>query len=187
MDRRQQKTRAAIFDAFGRLLQKKHYGNITVQEIIDMANIGRTTFYAHFETKDALLSEMCNDIFSHIASEHLVPEPSHDFSDSYGSADAVITHILYHLLDEHQNIVSLLTCESRDIFMRYFKESLQNTFLSLWGEQIKASSLPDDYLINHITGSFVETVDWWIRNDMKEKPDSVGKLFASVIEPIFQI
>ena len=71
MDRRQRKTRAAIFSAFTTLLEKKNYSSLTIQDIIDEADIGRTTFYAHFETKDELLKAICTDIFSHVFSDEI--------------------------------------------------------------------------------------------------------------------
>ena len=55
MDRRQRKTREAIFRAFTELLTRESYARITIAEIIEAADVGRTTFYAHFETKDDLL------------------------------------------------------------------------------------------------------------------------------------
>ena len=68
-----------VFSDISRLLEKKSYNHITIQEIIDEANIGRSTFYAHFETKDDLLRAKCTDLFEHV----FVPdgtEASHAFS-----------------------------------------------------------------------------------------------------------
>jgi AcrR family transcriptional regulator len=59
LDRRQKRTRQAIFNAFSQLLSKYNYNQISVQQIIDTANIGRTTFYSHYETKESLLEDLC--------------------------------------------------------------------------------------------------------------------------------
>ena len=66
MDRRQRKTKLAIFHAFTSLLAQKDYSQITVGEIIEKADVGRATFYAHFETKDYLLKAFCQELFCHI-------------------------------------------------------------------------------------------------------------------------
>ena len=65
MDRRQSKTRKAVFNAFVELLSEKGYSNTTIQDIITRADIGRSTFYSHFETKDDLLNALCESIFEH--------------------------------------------------------------------------------------------------------------------------
>lgn len=57
-DRRTQRTREALQNAFSTLLKEKHYDDILIQEITDLANVGRTTFYLHYANKDMLFLDM---------------------------------------------------------------------------------------------------------------------------------
>jgi len=177
MDRRQQKTRRAIFQAFSTLLKTRRFENITVQQIIDEANIGRSTFYAHFETKDALLKAMCTDIFQHVFSEHLMSERTHDFSEHH-SFPSRVTHILYHLKDNEKDIIGIFTSESSDAFMRYFREYLAELFSSC--KNAYPAEIPADFVQNYLVGSFVEAVKWWIADGMKHTPEEVARYYMTV-------
>ena len=95
MDRRQRKTREAIFHAFTKLLSQKDFSQITVGEIIEAADIGRATFYAHFETKDYLLKAFCEELFCHIFDTEAGNAHRHIF-DCDGS-ESVFLHLLQHL------------------------------------------------------------------------------------------
>ncbi len=188
MDRRQLKTKQSILSAFSQLLSYKNYSKITVQDIIDEANIGRSTFYSHFETKDALLKSICEEIFEHVFSDNLDSEKTHDFSYSNGDIHSMITHILYHLKDNKNNIIGILKGESSEMFIFFFKQYLNERIISkiLISQNKQNSILPFDFLTNHISGSFVEMVHWWITNDMKQKPEDLSFMFMSVISPIFK-
>lgn len=186
MDRRQQKTRAAIFSAFTALLAEKSYSKITVQEIIDAANVGRTTFYAHFETKDDLLKELCEELFGHIISSAMDCTHTHGLYSDGNAPESVFCHLLQHLQENDNNIISLLSCESSEIFLRFFKDNLNSLIQSQFVNQDRKANIdiPQDFLINHISSSFVEMVLWWIKGRMKQTPKDLDRYFRAVIEPI---
>lgn len=54
-DRRSQRTQQALMEALVALLAEKHYDEVSINDIVERANVGRSTFYAHFQTKDELL------------------------------------------------------------------------------------------------------------------------------------
>ena len=186
MDRRQQKTRAAIFTAFSTLLAKKSYSKITVQEIIDIANVGRTTFYAHFETKDDLLKALCKELFRHIMDSALDRTHTHGVYSDEKAPESVFCPLLQHLQEDENNILELLSCESSELFLRYFKDSLNELIQKQFVNQNMKhnSDIPRDFLVNHISGSFVEMVLWWIKGRMKQTPEELDRYFRAVVEPI---
>lgn len=55
VDRRIQKTKKGLSLALIALILEKGYEHISVQDIIDRANVGRSTFYSHYESKEQLL------------------------------------------------------------------------------------------------------------------------------------
>ncbi|MBQ1466449.1 MAG: TetR/AcrR family transcriptional regulator [Eubacteriaceae bacterium] len=175
MDRRQRKTREAIYQAFTALLSTKSFEKITVGDIIAQADIGRTTFYAHFETKDDLLNQMCADIFGHVFHEHLPNESTHDFS-SQSDMFSRITHIFYHLRDSGTVIRSLLTGQSGEVFIHYLKKYLREIFEEY--SDIKTFGIPKDYILEHMTSDFAETVKWWMKHD-EYSPEEIARFYLT--------
>src|SRR5687767_6450823 len=55
VDKRVQRTKMKLLDSFVSLIIERGYANVTVQDIIDRAKVGRSTFYAHFENKEQVL------------------------------------------------------------------------------------------------------------------------------------
>ena len=182
MDRRQKKTRAAILNAFIKLLSIKRFEHITVAEIIDYADVGRATFYSHFETKDFLLKELCEELFCHIFDVYEQNiDHNHIFKcDATGSA---FYHLITHLQKNDNNILELLSSGNNDVFLGYFKQNLLD-FVKKQPEllEIKRSDrLPDSLWISHIVSTLIETISWWIDNGKTETPETLTEYFHLAI------
>jgi AcrR family transcriptional regulator len=65
-DRRSQRTRSALMKAFAQLLLSDGYDLITIERVCARANIGRSTFYLHFPSKEGILRESLAGPSSHL-------------------------------------------------------------------------------------------------------------------------
>lgn len=179
MDRRQRKTREAIFSAFIELLHEKEFGQITVGQIIEKADVGRATFYAHFETKEFLLKALCEDLFCHVFDTNHGGRETHRHMFRCEPPDSVFLHLLRHLLSNDNHILELLDSRNNDLFLRYFKENLRELVagqLALFAHR-KSPKLPEDFWVEHIASTFVETVRWWVGSGMQASPETVLEYF----------
>ena len=183
MDRRQRKTREAIFNAFTELLAEKNFNRITVEEIIHGADVGRATFYAHFETKDDLLKEFCKELFCHIFDAENPEGCEHRHIFECEGSESVFLHLFQHLLKNDHNLLALLSSKNNELFLGYFRtdlEDLVESHLYLF-ETKKREGLPEGFWKNYIVSTFVETIRWWIENGMKESPERITEYFFRVI------
>lgn len=75
VDRRVLRTQEVIRKALIPLIVSKGYDAVTIQDVLDHANVGRSTFYAHFRDKDDLLLSgfdvLMNELSAHVKSESL--------------------------------------------------------------------------------------------------------------------
>ncbi len=183
MDRRQRKTREAIFNAFILLLSKKNYNNITVGEIIEIADIGRATFYSHFETKDFLLKDLCRELFSHIFNAEKQENKEERNIFNCDIHDSVFLHLFKHVKKNDNNICKLLSSKNNELFLEYFKSETKVLIITHLADfkDRKPQNIPDDFWVNHITATFIETLKWWIENKLKEEPKTINEYFLQLI------
>ncbi|HEU4765933.1 MAG TPA: TetR/AcrR family transcriptional regulator [Pyrinomonadaceae bacterium] len=66
-DARVRRTRDALGDALVALMQEKPFDTITVQDVLDRAHVGRSTFYSHFSDKDDLLMSDADEFYERIS------------------------------------------------------------------------------------------------------------------------
>ena len=173
--------------AFKLLINKKAYNKITIQDIIDEADISRSTFYFHFETKDDLIKEICEELFQHITQSLLDKTHTHCLLLKNSENHSIFCHILQHLQEDENYILKLLSGNNNETVLRYFKENMNNLLCSeaFNKKHLPVSEIPEDFLINHISASFVEMVKWWTNNNMQPNPLKMDEYFRSVMSGVF--
>ena len=155
--------RKEILDAAERLFYEKGYEATSVQDILDEANIGRSTYYDHFQSRDDLLKAMCDDLFAHISAA------AKDHGDDLRG---LFVHILGHLGDEKESTLAVLLSPSRSLLLNHLKEEISPVLAGMGREGLEAEV---------VTYAFIGTVDWWIDHRDSCTPEQAVDRLSSIV------
>lgn len=179
MDRRIIKTRAAIYKALGTCLKTKDYNDLAIEDILQQANVSRSTFYAHFKTKDDLLDSLLDNIFHHVFSHTLSQEETHDFShENILDYKHLFTHTIYHLRDEKELIQTILKASCRDRFIQRLQEHIAPLITKVVKEGVfEKKDVPEGLHIAAATQSFIALVIYYFDGGCTLTPEQVTDYF----------
>ncbi len=183
MDRRQRKTREAIFRAFTRLLARKSLSRITVGEIITEADVGRATFYDHFPTKDDLWKELCQELFCHVF-DAVDPEGSdHRHIFACDAREPIFLHLLRHLQQNDNQIITLLQGSNGDLVLAYFQLGLSRLVKARYEDLCrgKPNEVPEDLWCSHMVSTFLNTLKWWRTSAPQTSVETVYRYFCQTV------
>lgn len=181
-DRRTEKTRQSIINALGELMQEKKYSTITIQEIIDRANVGRSTFYSHFETKDELLICCIENVFE-MLNQHIT-----DCVEQGKNQSRIlpVAELFEHIMENTRLFKGVMSSESTDLLFHkiqlYWNIRIEKHLNAQLSNGVQPK-VPLDILANHITCSMIELLKWWMNSNTHYTPQQMDQYFQELINP----
>ena len=178
-DRRSKRSEQALIDALIGLMDVKTYDSISIKEIVDKANVGWATFYAHFQTKDDLLKSGFERILD-FTLDHIV------FSKNELNLMVDITALFQHASGHYQLYKSLMRGTGFGILtkdeLNVLSKKLQQKF-SVHIPDDSNLSVPLNVLSNFFSGNLLLLLKWWLDNKMPFPPEKMNDLFQILVMP----
>lgn len=175
VDRRILRTRDALGDALISLIQEKSFDEVTVQEVLDRAGIGRSTFYAHYSDKDDLFFSDVEDFFGLMAT----------LLNRQGAAVERVAPVreLFAHVSEARGLRAALVASGRmhevlELGRGIFAASIEQR-LVVAGAEIEPSLLKPH--AHALAGSLFALLDWWLDHAMTMQPEEVDALFHRMV------
>jgi AcrR family transcriptional regulator len=174
-DRRVARTRAMLQGALNAMMIEKGYAATTVQDIIDRANVGRSTFYAHFADKQTLLASGLEDLRGYLL-EHSRHGGAPGQAPPLGFSRAMLDHARGHL-ELYRAIVGQ---ESGAYVMQRFHLIIAD----LVRRELSAAGYPAErreLAVQFVAGAFMGVLRWWLDQGAELPPAEVDTIFRGLV------
>jgi len=172
VDRRVARTRRALQKSLIQLILKQGYDSVTIEDITDHADLGRTTFYLHFKDKEELLMQAIDNICEDFLEKHenlltLTRTPETDLQKLQINLDK---RILYHIFAHAQNNADLYKvmlrgeggAKASQRITNIIKNETINRLQRVPNMQCK---VPLEVFAMSFAGTLTELITWWLEEN----------------------
>jgi AcrR family transcriptional regulator len=185
-DRRVQRTRRLLHKALMSSVLEKKYESITVQEILDRADIGRSTFYTHFHDKDELLVSGFENVRNLLkaAQAAAVVTPAKSYEKIIGFSLPMFEHAFeYRAVNR-----ALLGSSAEAVVRRQIHAALAGVIaqeVRLAMEKRKRGEWPvsPDLLTHFLVSTYVSVLTWWLNAKQPVAPREIDLEFRQLVLP----
>ncbi len=187
-DRRVRRTQKLLQDALTALILEKGYAAITVQDILDRANLGRSTFYVHYRDKDDLMVSQFEQLKEMFEAFDAQDHPT----DKRGSKPIALTPSLAffrHAGEQHQLYKALIGKQGGEVVQKYvyqYVSDLMRDHFKRRAPNEKNLAVPREIMAHHLVSSFLALLTWWLDHDMPYTAEQMDAMFQQLNKPIFQ-
>jgi AcrR family transcriptional regulator len=176
-DRRVRRTRRALQDALIQLIHQHGYEKVTVQQILDRADVGRSTFYAHYRDKDALFASCFDDLRADLDRELGAMAPGVAPSDPVQPVGVIFEHA-------HRNqLVYRAVCGGTgdSVGRRHLHRLIYDALRAHLGAV--GTRLPADVVAEYHAGAFTGVLAWWVRQGFPYGPAEMARMCRQMAAP----
>jgi len=194
IDRRVRKTRKALREAMQVLMSEKGYDQVTIEELTERADIGRTTFYLHYSAKQDLLLEQFDELLEQLVGQlSTVPLSSWtQFGQALPTEDhpgRPISMVFHHAAENEELYRIVLHGEGVDQASQRLQEMMTRAVTSFFdpklGNESEQLSLqfPIELFGNYFAGALLGMIKWWLDEEMPYTPEEMESIFFQMFLP----
>ena len=175
-DRRARRTRLALQNALHSLLTEDGWDGINVQKLCERADVGRSTFYLHFQNKEELLASGLTDLRNSLRERASAGAPG----------TLPFARLLIELIHEqHKLFRAVIGGRSGHIVRTRFRE-LVAQLIEEDISYVAAAGWRRDGGVRYIAGALVELLAWWIEAGERQAPDEIERHFRQLTAPVIE-
>ncbi len=190
-DRRIQRTERQLHEALIALILEKGYDAVTVQDILDRANMGRSTFYAHYHDKEELLLSGFQVLFDTFQKDYLQAADAASKPDAAGPSDPIQTArdlslFFFRHAESHRGLFKAMIGEQGGkIITDHTLKFLTQFICTHLSAQLtdRQKDVPVELLAHYIASSYLSLLTWWLDHDTPYTAEQMDALFQQLVFP----